>query len=80
MWPNPVVPMYQEMTDIASGFFNRSVAQSRYSFAFQTAEYAFHWRVIPAVSAATHALLHPITPQPLVKYRGESTSKTCSQS
>ena len=36
MGPNPVVPMHQEMTDIALGFLSRPVARGRYPFLFSS--------------------------------------------
>ena len=45
MGSNPVVPMHQEMADIALGFLSSSVAHGRYPFSFQAAEHALHRRV-----------------------------------
>lgn len=67
MGSNPVVPMHQEIADIALGLLGCSIAHGRYPFSFQTPEHALHRRVVPATSPATHALTHAITPQSLAK-------------
>jgi len=59
--------MHQELADLALCFLSRSVTRGRYPFRFQAAEHALHWRVVPAISPATHALTHSITPEPLAK-------------
>jgi hypothetical protein len=55
------------MAYIALSFLSGFVAKTRYPFSFQAAEHALHWRIIPAIPPATHALAYPITPQPLAK-------------
>ncbi len=38
-------------------------------FCFQTAEEAFHWTVIPAVSPSADTLLYPVTPEKLLIFQ-----------
>jgi hypothetical protein len=46
-------------------FRRRRVARARHPLRFQAAKQAFHRGIISTVSAPTHALLNPVTPQPL---------------
>ena len=67
MRADPVVVMHQVLADISLSLLGSYVASGRYPLCFQAAKYPFHRRIIPAVSSATHALAHAVTPQPLAK-------------
>ena len=66
MRSNPVVVMHQVLADVSLSLLAVHVASGRYPLCFQAAKYPFHRR-IPAVSSATHAMAHAVTPQPLAK-------------
>ncbi len=67
MWPDPVVAIYQVMTNVPLGLLRRQVAGRRNPFRLQTAEQALHRRIVSAVPSAAHALLHPVAPELLPK-------------
>ncbi len=67
VWPDPVVPMHQIMTDVSVCFLSRHVANGRYPFGFQASKDTLHRRVVIAVAPATHALAHAVQPESLVK-------------
>ena len=67
MRSSPVVVMHQVLADISLSLLAGHVPSGRYPLCFQAAKYPFHRRIIPAVSSATHALAHAVTPQPLAK-------------
>lgn len=62
MWPNPVVLMYQIMTDVSLCLLGQSV-----SIQFLDSENTLHRRVIVAITSTTHALTYAIPPEPLAK-------------
>ncbi|RMU96004.1 hypothetical protein ALP20_200025 [Pseudomonas coronafaciens pv. coronafaciens] len=55
------------MTNIPLCLLGRHVAHGGYPLGFQAAEYTLHRRVVVAITSATHALAHAISPKPLAK-------------
>jgi len=64
----PVVPPHQLMADIPVSFWCRHVSHVWHPLRFQLSEQALHRRIVPAVSAPAHALLNPVSPQPLTEF------------
>src|SRR5690554_4316169 len=65
MWPLSVVIPHQIAADILPGCRQTLIAHRRHPLCFQTPEQALHWRVVPAIASATHALHHAVAPKPL---------------
>lgn len=57
--------MHQVMTDVPLRLSCSRVACRRYPFCLQAVKQTLHRGIVPAVAASTHALLHPVAPQPL---------------
>ena len=58
-----VVVLIHVSQDIREGLSRGAVTLRGNPLGFQAPEEPLHGRVIPAVAASAHALLHPITPQ-----------------
>ena len=65
MWPLSVVIPHQIVADILPSCSQTLIAHRRHPLCFQTPEQALHWRVVPAIASATHALHHAVAPKPL---------------
>jgi hypothetical protein len=55
------------MTDVPMCFLRRQVTYRRHPFGLEAAEQSLHRGVVPAISAAAHALLYSIAPQALTE-------------
>lgn len=65
-----VIVIIQDITaNLLPGLVLAYVTIRRHPFCFQTAEEAFHWTVIPAVSPSTDTLLYPVTPEKLLIFQ-----------
>lgn len=47
--------------------FKRTIADFWYPLTLQTSKESLHWRIVPAIASATHALLKAVAPQMLAK-------------
>src|SRR3569833_2846768 len=62
MRPLPVVPEHQIMADIPMCLMSAGITEPRNPFRIAAAKQPLHRRIVPALAAAAHALLHAITP------------------
>src|SRR3569833_2801524 len=58
----PVVPVHQIMADIPKCLLSAGITETRNPFRFEAAKQPLHRRIVPAIAASAHALLHAITP------------------
>jgi len=68
MRPGLAVIPNQVICNLVFGLDKVTVAKRRNPLRFKTPEKSFHWSVIPAIYAATHALFNLIAPKLLTKF------------
>src|SRR3569832_1186667 len=62
MRPLPVVPVHQIMVVFLLCLLSAGITETRNPFRFEAAKQPLHRRIVPAIAASAHALLHAITP------------------
>src|SRR3569832_2384613 len=71
MRPLPVVPVHQIMADIPMCLLNTRKTKTQKPNQKETAKQPLHRRIVPAIAASAHALLHAITPMLLTEGAAE---------
>src|SRR3569833_4612130 len=62
MRPLPVVPVHQIMADIPMCLLSAGITETRNPFRIEAAKQPLRRRIVPAIAASAHALLHAFSP------------------